>query len=480
MGKPTGFMEYARREDPVQAPAERLSHFGGFHGSLDQEERQRQGARCMECGVPFCQSGCSFGKGSFGCPLHNLIPEWNDMVYRGNSRHALSRLLKTNNFPEFTGRVCPALCEMACVCGVGGDPVTVRDNELSIIEYAYANGLMKPRIPAVRSGKKVAVVGSGPAGLAAADQLNHRGHSVTVFERDDRPGGLLMYGIPSMKLPKDVVMRRLDLMEKEGVRFRCNVDVGRAMTAEDLLAEFNCVILCCGAGKARPYQVKGGDGPGVVYALPYLRSASKALLDRAVPIYDAMGRHVVVVGAGDTSADCVATALRQGCAGVTQIIRKSREAIERKEGLWGPMPYAPDYAEAEAVAKFGRSPRRYNTVVKEILRDEKGRMEAVVTAQVAWKKNGNGRAAMEEIAGSEETLTADLLIAASGFSGCEDYVPESFGLDARDFGSGSDTENERIFVAGDMRTGASLVVGAIADGRRAARLADSYLTRYVE
>ena len=479
MGKPTGFMEYARREDPVQSPEERLAHFGGFHGALPEEERREQGARCMECGVPFCQSGCSFGKGSFGCPLHNLIPEWNDMVYRGNGGHALSRLLKTNNFPEFTGRVCPALCEQACVCSIGGEAVSVRDNELSIIEYAYEKGLMRPRIPALRSGKKVAVVGSGPAGLAAADQLNRRGHTVTVFERDDRPGGLLMYGIPSMKLPKDIVMRRLDLMEAEGVRFRVNVDVGRAVTAEDLLAEFNCVVLCCGAGKARPYQVKGADGPGFLYALPYLRAASKALLDRAEPIYDAMGKHVVIVGAGDTSADCVATAIRQGCASVTQVIRKSQSAIERREGLWGPMPYRADYAQTEAEAKFGGSPRRYNTVIKEVLRDEKGYLREVVTAQVAWCREG-GKAVMEEIAGSEAALPADLLIVASGFSGCEDYVPECFGLDARDFGSGSETANERVFVAGDMRTGASLVVSAIADGRRAARLADSYLTRYVE
>ena len=479
MGKPTGFMEYARREDPVQSPEERLAHFGGFHGALPEEERREQGARCMECGVPFCQSGCSFGKGSFGCPLHNLIPEWNDMVYRGNSRHALSRLLKTNNFPEFTGRVCSALCESACVCRLCGDAVTIRDNELSIIEYAYENGLMKPRTPALRSGKRVAVVGSGPAGLAAADQLNQRGHSVTVLERDDRPGGLLMYGIPSMKLPKDIVMRRLDLMEREGIRFRVNVDVGRAVQAKDLLAEYDCVVLCCGAGKARPYQVKGVEGPGAVYALPYLRSASKALLDRALPIYDALNRHVVVVGAGDTSADCVATALRQGCASVTQVIRKSQTAIERKEGLWGPMPYKPDYAEEEATVRFGHSPRRYDTVIKEVLRDEKGALNAVLTAKVTWKK-GNGRPVMEEVQGSEETVPADMLILASGFSGCEDYVPDGFGLDVRDFGSGCDTVNERVFVAGDMRTGASLVVNAIADGRRAARLADSYLMRYVE
>ena len=480
MGKPTGFMEYARQENPIQAPGERLAHFGDFHGALPEEERRRQGGRCMECGVPFCQSGCSFGKGSFGCPLHNLIPEWNDMVCRGNGSHALARLLKTNNFPEFTGRVCPAPCEAACVCQIHGEAVSIRENELSIIESAFENGLMKPRKIPLRSGRRIAVVGSGPAGLAAADQLNHRGHSVTVFERDDRPGGLLMYGIPNMKLPKDVVLRRLELMEREGVQFRTGVDVGRGMGPEELLEEFDCVILCCGAGKARPYQVPGVDARGVLYALPYLKSAARALLDRAAPIYDALDRHVVVIGAGDTSADCVATALRQGCASLTQLIRKPREQVERAEGLWGDRPYVPDYAEAEAVARFGVSPRRYSTVAKELLRDENGAVHSVVTVQVAWHKGENGRMAMEELPGTEEAVPADLVLIASGFSGCEDYVPDSFGLDARDFGSGCVTANERVFVAGDMRTGSSLVVTAIADGRQAARLADSYLMRYVE
>lgn len=480
MGKPTGFMEYARHEDPLQPPAQRLSHFNDFHGALPGDERRRQGARCMECGVPFCQSGCSFGTGVFGCPLHNLIPEWNDMVFRGNGSHALARLLKTNNFPEFTGRVCPAPCEAACVCQIHGESVSIRENELSIIESAFESGLMRPRQIPHRSGKRVAVVGSGPAGLAAADQLNHRGHSVTVFERDDRPGGLLLYGIPNMKLPKDVVMRRLELMEREGVRFCTGVDVGRTMGPEELLGDFDCVVLCCGAGKPRPYQVPGADARGVLYALPYLKSAAKALLDRAAPIYDALDRHVLVIGAGDTSADCIATALRQGCASLTQVIRRPKEQVERSAGLWRERPYLPDYAEAEAAARFGASPRRYHTIVKELLRDGSGALRGASTVQVAWKPRDNGREAMEELPGTEEVISVDLVLVANGFSGCEDYVPDSFGLDSRDFGSGCATSNERVFVAGDMRTGSSLVVTAIADGRRAAKLADSYLMRYVE
>ena len=468
MGKPTGFMEYTRAENPVEAPALRLQHFDDFHGALPEEARRMQGARCMECGVPFCQSGCDFGGRSFGCPLHNLIPEWNDMVYRGNARHALARLRKTNNFPEFTGRVCPAPCEAACVCQIGGEAVSIRENELSIIERAFADGLIRPQEIRVRSGRRVAVVGSGPAGLAAADQLNHRGHSVTVFERNDRPGGLLMYGIPNMKLPKEIVARRISLMEREGVCFRTGADVGRTVAPEALLAEFDCVILCCGAGKARPYRAPGAEGDGVCYALPYLKDAVHAQLTGGTPHYDAAGRNVVVIGAGDTSADCIATALRQGCASVTQLIRKPREQVERRAGLWHEQVWRPDYAEEEAVARFGASPRRYGTIAAQFLRSEHGALQGVAVRPVRW--NGG---VMEEVADADEIIPADLVLIASGFSGCEDYVPQAFGLDPA--ASGGCAAGGRIFLAGDMRTGASLVVTAIADGRRAAKLADSYL-----
>ena len=480
MGKMTGFLDYQRLEDCQEDAAARTGHYGDFHRELPEEARREQGGRCMDCGVPFCQAGCQFdGLGAFGCPLHNLIPEWNDMVFRGNIRHALSRLLKTNNFPEFTGRVCPASCEDACICGVHGEAVTIRDNERSIIESAFREGLMQPRRPAVRSGHRVAVVGSGPAGLAAADQLNQRGHSVTVFERDDRPGGLLMYGIPNMKLPKDIVLRRIQLMEAEGITFRTAVNVGKDIAAEELLAAFDCVVLCCGAAKPRAYPLAERGIKGVSYALPYLQFATRALLERSAPVMDAMGKDVVVVGAGDTSSDCIATAIRQGCRSVTQVIRKPQSVIEQGRSLWRPQPYRPDYAQEEAVARFGTSPRRYGTVVQDVVTGDQGELRQVVLQQVAWREEG-GKAVMEPLAGTEETIPADLLLVASGFSGCEDYIGQAFGLPLTQGMDVCAPGMERIFLAGDLRLGASLVVHAIADGRRAARAADNYLMRLVD
>ena len=480
MGKATGFLDYQRLEDIQEAPEVRCGHYEDFHRELPEAERREQGGRCMDCGVPFCQAGCRFaGLGSFGCPLHNLIPEWNDMVFRDNTRHALSRLLKTNNFPEFTGRVCPASCEEACVCNVHGEAVTIRDNELSIIETAFRTGLMQPRRPAVRSGRRVAVVGSGPAGLAAADQLNQRGHSVTVFERDDRPGGLLMYGIPNMKLPKDIVLRRVQLMEAEGVTFRTGVNVGKDISPEELLAEFDCVVLCCGAAKPRPYALADQGVKGVSYALPYLQFATRALLDRSAPVIDAVDRDVVVVGAGDTSSDCVATAIRQGCRSITQVIRKPQSVIEQGRCLWRPQPYRPDYAQEEAVARFGASPRRYETVVKELVTGEQGELRQVVLQRVSWRQE-DGKAVMEPLAGTEETIPADLMLVASGFAGCEDYIGEAFGLTLERGMDVCAPNDQRIFLAGDLRLGASLVVHAIADGRRAARAADDYLMHLVD
>ena len=479
MGKPTGFMEYARQDNPALAPLVRMENYQEFHSRLSPEERQAQGARCMNCGVPFCQSGMEFEGRIYGCPLHNLIPEWNDMTYMGNPGHALSRLLKTNNFPEFTGRVCPALCERACVCGLHGQPVTVRENELEIIERGFAEGLVQPRVPAVRSDKTVAVVGSGPAGLAAADLLNRRGHTVTVLERDDRLGGLLMYGIPNMKLDKSVILRRIDLMAREGVRFRVGVNINTPEAAQQLLAQFDCVLLCCGAPAPRPLP-QAGDMPGVSYALPYLKAATRSLLNSQEPNpLSAAGRHVVVVGAGDTSADCVATAIRQGAASVTQLIRKPREAVETARNLWGVEIPFQDYAEEEAVAKFGQSPRHYETVVESIRADEQGKLCAVTTAKTCWK----GRK-MTVLEGSSETIPADLLLIASGFSGCEAEVCQSFGVERSAHGTaatspdGYATNVPRVFAAGDMRKGPSLVVWAIAEGRAAAREVDEFLMGY--
>ena len=482
MGKTTGFMDYVRREDPVRDPARRVGDYEEFHGVLPPQARQEQGGRCMNCGVPFCQSGMELEGKVYGCPLHNLIPEWNDMIWQSNGGHALSRLLKTNSFPEFTGRVCPALCETACVCGLHGQPVTIRENELEIIEIAFAQGLMQPRIPAVRSEKTVAVVGSGPAGLAAADLLNRRGHTVTVLEREDRLGGLLMYGIPNMKLDKSVILRRIDLMTREGVRFRVGVDI-HGDSAQALLQEYDAVVLCCGATEPRPFP-QAGEVPGVHYALPYLKASTQALLGGAADeAFSAAGKHVVVVGAGDTSADCIATALRQGAKSITQLIRKPRELVEPRENLWGnPIPFH-DYAEDEAVAKFGHSPRQYETVVDHIETNEAGKLVGVVTARTRWTTR-NGKAKMEVLEEGKTLIPADLLLIASGFAGCENAVLESFGISrtkqgcAATVGDTHATANPQVFVAGDMRRGPSLVVWAIAEGRAAAREVDAYLLGY--
>ena len=484
MGKPTGFLEYSRRGNPGQPPLERIRHWNEFHPMLPEEERRRQAARCMECGVPFCQSGVELAGMFTGCPLHNLVPEWNDLVYTENLNQALARLTKTNCFPEFTGRVCPALCEAACTCGLNGDPVTVRDNELAVIEAGFASGAMEPQPPKVRTGKKVAVVGSGPAGLAAAQQLGRRGHTVTVFEREDRPGGLLMYGIPNMKLEKRVVERRTALMEAEGVEFRTSCDVGRDLSAQQLMEDYDAVILCCGAKKPRPLPAAEGV-QGAYFAVDYLTAATRALLDGTAPI-DAAGKDVVVVGGGDTGNDCVGTAIRQGCRSVVQLEMMPKLPDRRAET--NPWPQWPricktDYGQEEAIAVFGTDPRRYQATVKECRTDENGALSSVVAVRLESKEE-SGRRFMAEVPGSEEELPCQLLLIAAGFLGPEDYAADAFGLgrDGRSNVStapdGHATGVEKVFAAGDMRRGQSLVVWAIAEGRAAAREADEYLMGY--
>ena len=459
MGKPTGFLEYPRQERPCVPTEERLESFGEFHRELAPALRKEQGGRCMNCGVPFCQS-------DYGCPLHNMIPEWNDEVYAGNVPHALSRLLKTNNFPEFTGWVCPALCENACVCSLNGEAVTVRDNELSIIERAWEQGLLLPQPPAVRTGKRVAVVGSGPAGLAAADQLNRRGHSVTVYERDDRPGGLLMYGIPNMKLDKRIILRRIEKMEAEGITFLCNTEIGRILPASQLRSEYDAVVLCCGARQARPLGLDTDGVAGICPALGYLTAATKAVLEETDSEISAEGKHVIIVGNGDTATDCVATALRQGAKSVTQLVRRPRP--ENTPKVW-PYPSAGekvDYGQEEAVRRFGSDPRLYGAVVTRLLSDE----------------NGSLRAAEIKIGEEIREIPADLLLTATGFSGAESGPAEAFGLalDHRGRLGGEDfrTADPKVFACGDMRRGASLVVWAIAEGRECARAVDEALEGY--
>ena len=458
MGKTTGFLEYVRRDEAHRPPQERVHDWEEFRLPLPDEYRAQQGGRCMNCGVPYCQAGMTYEGKTFGCPLHNLIPEWNDMIYAGNRAHALSRLLKTNNFPEFTGRVCPALCEKSCICGIYGSPVTVRDNELCVIEEAYANKTMKRRRPPQWSGKKVAVIGSGPAGLAAADQLNHRGHSVTVIEKEDRPGGLLTYGIPNMKLPKSVVKRRVELMTDEGVTFVCGVDAADPKTAQRLLREYDAVILCCGAGKPRPLGLDTEGISGVYFGTEYLKAAVERHqfgLTPAVPT--AEGRDVVIIGTGDTASDCVATALREGCASVTQLVRRPESDYLQN----GQLPM--DYAHEEALAVIGHDPRRFGVQVRELVKDENGSLTGVVTTE-------------------GDTLPCQLLIGATGFAGCREDVCAAFGVEADKTVTTAEgsfaASAEKVFAAGDMRRGQSLVVWAIAEGRAVAAEVDEYLMGY--
>jgi len=441
MGKKTGFMDYARVGHKERPIAERVHDFNEFNLQLPWKERSQQGARCMDCGVPFCQAGITFQGKRMGCPLHNLIPEWNDMIYLDNPEHALSRLLKTAPFPEFTGRVCPALCENGCNCKYVSGSVTIRDNELYIIEYAFQNGLMEPHPPQARSDKRIAVVGSGPSGLAAAYWLNQRGHSVEVYERDKRPGGLLMYGIPNMKLDKSVVERRIALMEAEGIVFHTGVNVGVDLPLEELTSQYDCVILCCGAQKPRTVEFEG-TANGVYYALDYLKSVTQALIGEGRAVDTAYNKNVVVIGNGNTASDCVATAVRQGCKSVTQIIRKPASA------------YGPDmdYAHMETDELFGKDIRKFESKVKQVVADEKGNLKTLVLS------TGNG----------EETMDAEMLLIASGFSGTEDYNDAMRKADA----------TGKVLYAGDMKSGATLVVLAEAEGKRIAAEADEMLMGY--
>lgn len=445
----------------------------------------------MDCGVPFCQNGKMLCGMISGCPLNNLIPEWNDLLCNDQWEMALKRLLMTNNFPEFTSRVCPALCEKACTCGLDGDPVTVKENENAIIENGFAKGLIKPCPPKNRSGKKIAVIGSGPAGLAAADTLNKRGHKVTVYERSDRPGGLLMYGIPNMKLEKSVIDRRINLMEEEGVEFVTGADVGMSVSAEEIKNSFDAVVLACGSSEPRNINAPGRDAKGIMFAVDYLKSVTKSLLDSDLSdgnFVNAGGKNVVIIGGGDTGNDCVATCVRQGCASVMQLELMPKAPDERAED--NPWPEYPrvcktDYGQQEAIAVFGHDPRVYTTTVKEFIEDDKGELTAVKTVKVKFVKDEKtGRSVPQQIEGSEETVPCELCLIAAGFVGSESYVSESFGVsldersNVRTERGSFRTDNEKIFTAGDMHIGQSLVVRAIREGRDAAAAVDEYLMGY--
>jgi glutamate synthase (NADPH) small chain len=487
MGKPTGFIEYLRELPVDRSPVERVKDWNEFHHHMEEKHLRQQGARCMDCGVPFCNTGKLISGMAAGCPVNNLIPEWNDLVYRGLWREALDRLALTNNFPEFTGRVCPAPCEGSCVLGMNSPPVAIKTLENAIIDHGFESGWVIPQPPSSRTGKKVAVVGSGPAGLAAAAQLNHAGHQVTVLERADRPGGLLMYGIPNMKLEKQsVVQRRIALLEQEGVKFLCNANVGENVEALLLQRDFDAVVLCTGATAARDLNVPGRELAGVHLAMEYLTGNTQALLGKGpdgAPIH-AKAKDVIVVGGGDTGTDCVGSALRQGCRSVTQIEIMPRPPEERAaDNPWPEWPkvYKMDYGQEEAAARFGGDPRTYMTTVKRCIAGSDGKVGALETVQIRWEKNAAGQFAPVELPETLKQVPAQLVLLAMGFTGPEQALPKELGtaLDGRgnvqaEYGKYS-TNVKGVFAAGDCRRGQSLVVWAIHEGRGAARECDRFL-----
>ena len=479
MGKPTGFKEFDRKKVSWRLPIVRLEDYKEIYTDPSEEHLRTQGARCMDCGVPFCQSAS-------GCPIQNLIPEWNDLVYTGRWKEALDRLHKTNNFPEFTGRVCPAPCEGACVLGITNPPVTIKNIECAIIDRGFEEGWVVAKPPKVRSGKKIAIIGSGPAGLAAADQLNQTGHNVTVYERSDRIGGLLTYGIPNMKLDKGVVQRRLDLMAAEGVQFVTGADVGKNVDPKKLVAENDAVLLATGATKPRDLPIPGRSLRGVHFAMEFLSANTASLLDSHHAdgkFISAQGKRVVVIGGGDTGCDCIGTSLRHGCSQLVNFELLDQPPEERaKDNPWPQWPriFRSDYGHEEAAEKFGHDPRTYNILSKEFVDDGQGNVTGIKTVRVSWKVE-NGKMNMTEIPGSEEIIGADLVLLAMGFLGPEQYVSELLGIetDPRSNYKAQHgpfaTNIPGVFAAGDCRRGQSLVVWAINEGRGAARAIDIFL-----
>jgi glutamate synthase (NADPH/NADH) small chain len=480
MGKPTGFKEFPRETVPYSDPLERIEGWDEFIVDVPEEQLRTQGARCMDCGVPFCQSAT-------GCPIDNLIPEWNDLVYLGRWRDALDRLHKTNNFPEFTGRVCPAPCEGACVLGINEPAVTIKNIECAIVDRGFAEGWIKPEPPTHRTGKKVAIIGSGPAGLTAAQQLNRAGHSVTVYERDDRIGGLLTYGIPNMKLDKHIVERRIDIMRAEGVEFVTNAHVGVNTDIQKIRSESEAIVLAAGATRPRGLPIPGHDLQGVHFAMEFLLKNTKSLMDSKLQdqqYISARGKRVIVIGGGDTGTDCIGTSIRHGATSVVNFELLPKPPQERaSDNPWPewPLIFRVDYGHEEAAAKFGKDPREYCVLSKRFVDDGKGRVAGVETVRVEWNKGDDGKWQMTEVPGSDAVFEADLIFLAMGFLGPEDTLAEQLGLERdprsnikAEYGNYA-TSAEGVFAAGDCRRGQSLVVWGIAEGRGAARAVDTFL-----
>ncbi len=487
MGKITGFMEYPRKTALDRPPGERIKDFNEFVeplSTMTTDELKEQAARCMDCGVPYCHSGVMLNGMTSGCPTHNLIPEWNDLVYRDTWRDALDRLLHTTNFPEFTARVCPAPCEGACTVGLHGKPVTIKQIERAIIDRGFHEGWVVPKPPRTRTGKAVAVIGSGPSGLAAAAQLNSAGHQVTVFERQDRPGGLLIYGIPNMKLDKTVVDRRIQIMRAEGIEFRLGTEVGVDFPVQRLRETFDAVVLCLGSTRPRDLEIPGRDLHGIHFALDFLKQNTKHLLDGETPEISAAGKDVVVIGGGDTGTDCVGTAIRQGCRSLTQLEILDRGPLERgSNNPWPEYPrvYKLDYGHEEAVVLYSGDPRQYAVTARRFVGDARDSVAGMDIVEVNWVADGKGGMRPVEVPGSETRIGAQRILLAMGYLGPEAQLLEQMAVE-RDqrsnvkaaYGSFA-TNIEGVFAAGDGRRGQSLVVWAINEGRAAARECDRYL-----
>ncbi|WLD91563.1 glutamate synthase subunit beta [Alkalihalobacillus sp. AL-G] len=486
MGELTGFMKYPRKDIGKRNPSTRINDWNEYTKRPTDRELKRQSSRCMDCGTPFCHTGAEWGRSTVGCPINNLIPEWNELVSDGKWKQALDRLEETNNFPEFTGRVCPAPCEGSCTLGLHSEAVTIKSIENEIIERGFENNWINPSLPQKRSGKRVAIVGSGPAGLTAADELNKKGHSVTIFERDDRPGGLLMYGIPNMKLEKEVIERRIQLLKEEGIQFVLNTEIGKDITRGQLQTEYDAVILCVGAQKPRDLPISNRDGKGIHFAMDFLVHSTKQMLDDHPLDYtfDAKGKDVIVIGGGDTGADCVATALRQTCNSVVQFGKHPSLPESREQSNPWPLPpltFSLEYAYEEAVQTQGADPRKYEILTKEFETDSNGQVIALNTVEIKKRINQEGELVTTEIPGTEKRWPAQLVLIAIGFTGPERLTVDHFHI--KETSSGTIwtedntymTSNEGVFAAGDARKGQSLVVWAIREGREVAKVCHDYL-----